>query len=506
MFVIAASFLAYGVLVLYQYFRGPASFPEGLEPRFNAGGMVVWSVVPNSQAEQVGLRSGDHVVAVDGQRIRGGRDWQMVDSNTQVGRPQRWEIMRGERRLEVQVARKRRQPSVKELAHTNLLVTLASFLLSLFIVFRRPYDPVARLGAWFIATASIAFDLFGGWAATWRHLPTVVGALLWIPQLSRFVAEGILFTFFATFPRRLFHARWPWVLVWAPVLATLPWRIAAMYSVIYRPGHATGAPEWIFQVGFLRAIVYLVASVAALAVNYRLADANERRRVRVLIAGTTVGVLAAIAYVVSESLGVALTGWMEVAAGLLLPISLVCPLSLAYAILRHRVLGIQVVIRQGVQYALARGVVLGLIPTLVAILALDLVIHRQQPLAAILQARGWIYAGLAALAFALHARRKQWLEALDRRFFRERYDARKILGEVVEEVRAARSLEQVAPRVVSRMEAALHPEFAAILVREPSQAAYRSVASSPVGQAPPPLPAESKLVALIRLLGKAVEV
>src|SRR5205823_10705870 len=132
-------------------------------------------------------------------------------------------------------------------------------------------------------------------------------------------------------------------------------------------------------------------------------------------------------------------------------------------------------IRQGMQYALARGVVLGLIPALAAILVIDLVIHRQKPLAAILEARGWIYAGLAALAFAVHARRKQWLEALDRRFFRERYDARKILGDVVEEVRGARSIEDVAPRVVARIEAALHPEFAALLVREPLDAAYRTL-------------------------------
>src|SRR5262249_12660451 len=162
--------------------------------------------------------------------------------------------------------------------------------MGLFIAFRRPYDPLARLGAWFIATAAIFWGLPTGWAPTWRHLPTVFGALLWIPQVSRVVVEGVLLTVLLSFPRRLFRALWPWFLVWAPVVVTLPWRIAAMYSVIYRPGPAIAAPGWLFQVGALRTIVYLAASVAVLAISYRrLADLNERRRVRVLVAGTTVG-------------------------------------------------------------------------------------------------------------------------------------------------------------------------------------------------------------------------
>src|SRR5262249_42577398 len=148
-------------------------------------------------------------------------------------------------------------------------VTTVYLLLGLFIGFRRPYDPLARLGAWFIATAAIFYGLPLAWAATWRHLPTVLGALLWIPQVSRFIAEGILVTFLLRFPRRLFRARWCWVLVWAPVLATLPWRISAMYSLVYRPGHGAGAPEWVFSVGFVRTVVYLAGGVIALAVNYR---------------------------------------------------------------------------------------------------------------------------------------------------------------------------------------------------------------------------------------------
>ncbi|MFQ5696276.1 MAG: serine/threonine-protein kinase, partial [Terriglobia bacterium] len=186
--------------------------------------------------------------------------------------------------------------------------------------------------------------------------------------------------------------------------------------------------------------------------------------------------------------------------------SFLMPLSFAYAVVKHRVLEIPMLLRLGLQYALARRVLVGLVPALAAILILDLWLHGDQPLVEVMQARGWVYAILGGLAVVAHTQREGWLRALDRRFFRERYDAQRLLREVVEDVRAARSFERVAPRVVARIEVALHPEFAALLVREPREPSYRSLAAAPAGQAPPPLPADSKLVALVRLLGKPLEV
>src|SRR5437879_12950408 len=94
---------------------------------------------------------------------------------------------------------------------------------------------------------------------------------------------------------------------------------------------------------------------------------------------------------------------------------------------------------------------------------------------------------------------QQWLEALGRRFVRERYNARRLLREVVEEVRGAQSFAQMAPRVVARIEAALHPEFVTLLVREPREPAYHVLAAAPAGHEPAALPAESKLLACARL-------
>jgi hypothetical protein len=66
------------------------------------------------------------------------------------------------------------------------------------------------------------------------------------------------------------------------------------------------------------------------------------------------------------------------------------------------------------------------------------------------------------------------------------------------------SVEQETSRVVSQIETALHPEFAAILVRAPGENAYRVLAARPA--APPAIPAGSMLMSLVRVLGKPVEI
>ena len=280
--------------------------------------------------------------------------------------------------------------------------------------------------------------------------------------------------------------------------------------MLYQPSRITGVvPGWVIRMQFPLLAAYCAAALAILTLSYRrLEDLNEKRRLRVLLVGSVVSVLPALPLWVSVIRGFSsplssffLTTPYVVA---MTSLTLACPLSFAYAILRHRLFDIRVIIRRGLQYALARRVLLSLVPALGLILLGDLLIHRQ-PLVEVLRLRGWMYGALGGLAALAQARRQQWLTTLDRHFFRERYDAQRLLREVAEGIREAGDLEQVASRVVAQIETALHPELVALLVREPEAASFRSVAAAPAGQAPPPLAADSKLMSLMRVLGKAME-
>jgi eukaryotic-like serine/threonine-protein kinase len=502
MYVIAIAFLAHHAFWLYL---GPFDL-DGMDVVFESG-MRIRDLRTGSQLEQVGLQTGDLVLSVGAVPVRNVSEWGAAQANMRTGMTQRWTLVRGQEHIDLDVVLRRDRRGWTHLSYAVLYFGLVS--LGLFIGFQRPQDPVARIGALLFMTMSIIFGLQNGWATAWREvLPAPVQGLLWIPEFARFAIDGIFLSFFVTFPRRIFSTRWLWFAIWAPVLATLPWRVWGFYSVIYRPGQSAGIPGWVRDFTGIRTTIYLIATVMVLMISYRrLADLNERRRVRVLVVGTTIGLMAAIPTVWIYSfwgygLGFSLLLW----ATIFIPLSLVCPAAFAYAILRHRILDIQIIIRQGLQYALARRAILGVVPAVGAILISDLVINSAQPLASILRARGWAYGGLSGLVIVTYRKRKQWLDALDRRFFRERYDAQRTLRDVAAEIGQSRSVERAAPRVVARIKTALHPEFISMMVRERDGPNYHSLSSVPSGHVLPAIRANSKLIILMTVLGKPLEV
>jgi hypothetical protein len=158
---------------------------------------------------------------------------------------------------------------------------------------------------------------------------------------------GVLFfTFWAIFPRKLFRSRWAWVLVWAPVALYLPLFANFTYRMVYQPERSTGQPLWFFASTFFTGLPYMVGALVALVVNYRrLKDLDERRRVRLLVAGWGVGVLARLPSVAISTLPLLWPGlWPDLGPAFfssLAPIILTIleaayPLSFAYAILHNR--------------------------------------------------------------------------------------------------------------------------------------------------------------------------
>ena len=250
--------------------------------------------------------------------------------------------------------------------------------------------------------------------------------------------------------------------------------------------------------------------LAAITGNFvRLTDLNEKRRLRVLLAGGAAGTLPALVRFVLTGFAPGSSAHNYLMSGipdtLIVLLFLLFPVSFAYAVLKHRILGIRIIVGKGLHYALTRGLVLSLVPLLGATLAGDALLHGDQPLARILADRGWAYALLAAIAIAAHTQRHRWSAAIDRRFFREEYNARHLLREVAERARRAGSLARAGPGVVARIEAALHPEYAALMFRPSGGASFTCIASAPAGHGPPAIAEAGRLVARLRAAAGPVE-
>ena len=513
MYIIAASLLGAFAMETYLYFQGPTT---GIRLyTFRDGAMLVEEVLPGSPAAHTGLRAGDRILAIDNQLTKGLADWDAIRLNFEPDHSYPLEVERAGKQFELTLKTERRswqqeRPIDRLDGFVDLTGTLAVLLLAFFVAFHRPRDPIALLGALLLALLfSPGFVM--GYSALCRQLPFLLGVLVWWPLMGGFFSPPLFFSFCAIFPRKLFRARWIWVVTLAPSLLFVFVSVSFFYMTFFNAHHAGGSPDLVPRIGGSLLLAYILAGLFALVLNYRRLDANEKRRVRVLVGGTLISFVGLVppsilwATLRAHTVGTASIFFSSEYRLLTSFLFLALPISWTYAILRHRLFDVSVIVRQGVQYALARGVLLTAVPALGLFLLADLLLHGQQPLLEILRARGWVYVVLAGLAVLAYMKRQSWLEALDRRFFRERYDAQRLLREVVEEVREARTFERIAPRAVARIETALHPEFAALLVREPQERNYRTLAIAPAVHILPVLVADSKLMSLVRLLGKPLE-
>jgi tRNA A-37 threonylcarbamoyl transferase component Bud32 len=239
--------------------------------------------------------------------------------------------------------------------------------------------------------------------------------------------------------------------------------------------------------------------------NYRrLSSETERRRVRVVLASSCVGCLsggmAAIYWATSGSAD--MTAGMFASRPLtlgMLPTALV-PFSFAYAITRHRLFDIRLIVRRGLQHALARRVLLSLIPAVTLLFLFDVYSHPDRPLTQLRGGQLWWYAVLIGAGVWIYRRRDAWLEALDRRYFKERYNAQKLLRELAEDLQKGTHLEDILPAAARRIEAALHPRYVAVLLRSQDGRFYESL---PPASAPPPsirLSAGDRAIRLLAVL------
>ena len=511
----AASALGYFILVTFSLWYPPEG--QGFAAVAGPDGPIVTRVRPNSDADRTGLQPGDHVVAVDGAAFEVfSTRARLINATVTVGDERTWLFERAGRRWALTSGPRRRSFFIDPFSLPTSAGLLVSLAFSFVVIYSRPHDRMARLVA--LALASIACAAVPFWprglAGTWHHLPFLVGALLWPACLSSVAVGPILFSLLAVFPRSIIHRGWIWIATLFPGAIVTTWIGYYLFLFVYQPERALAVhlPDWLFGAFALSMPAYFIAGMVALTLNYRqLIDSNERRRVRLILSGMAVagvGLLYVVVEIITGDLGLwpgrspAITGPSFVIAVLLF---LALPLSFAYAILKHRLFDIRIIIRQGLQYGLARRSILWLMPALALALVMDLLIHSAQPLIEVLRARLWAYATLAGLAVATYRYRDGWMTSLDRRFFREQYDANRVLRQVVDDVRAATRLDSVAPIVVARMIAAFHCSFIALMVREPHQRDFNAVATAPDQRLIPRLTGDSTLVGLVRVLGKPID-
>lgn len=298
---------------------------------------------------------------------------------------------------------------------------------------------------------------------TWFHILQLLGA----PALFLF---GIYFPERWRLDRRFPWAKW---LVLAPLCAGIAIFAIAWYIENFSaPEHGAFSAHlspWIEEIINPLNLACVVVYVVALVDKLRSATtADARRRMQVLTAGSIVGVGSLLgAFVLLPHFGFAPDKhpWISLPAFLLF---FAAPFSFAYVVVVQRALDVRLLLRMGTKYALARATLLVAEFAVVAFILYHFVfplIRHRENLPVAIPVLALIAAGLIKL-FAAHDsishRLQRWL---DRKFFREAYDAELVLSELSEQARRFTEARPLVETVSRRISEVLHVSRIAVYLR-----------------------------------------
>jgi phosphoserine phosphatase RsbU/P len=219
-------------------------------------------------------------------------------------------------------------------------------------------------------------------------------------------------------------------------------------------------------------VVCIALALASLVTN-AFGDPETRRKTRVILAGTVVGlgpVMTLSLILVSTNTSrperiVPFWAW----ALAVLAIGFV-PLSVAYAVVKHRVMELPVLVRRSARYVLVRrgavtiAVLLGVSATFVfAALLSDAFADMGEEVQRAGLVAGALFGGVLAVAGQRLWRPAE--ERIDRAFFRGAYDARRILEQLARDSRLATDRDQLARQFETALEGALQPRALYVYLR-----------------------------------------
>lgn len=351
-----------------------------------------------------------------------------------------------------------------------VITTAAFFCLAtgLYVVFARPRNPHAWLILGILAFFNSLFT-----SVYYLTDPLKPVALLW-SVISQTVMPLCLMAFGIYFPQRSeIDVRYPWIkwLFITPIAVLLPIDLLQEFGRSYDFAlcnwlipYAVGINTFETIIGFCAISYFFVC----LAPKVRTATGDARRRLRILFAGTCIGltpffILAVIALIRKTDIGQDIPRWIILTA---VGILFLFPLALAYVVVVQRAMDLRILIRQGTKYAFARRS-LGIVSVVLAIwMAWSLREfiregpghHRNVDIVQMLAIIGLFF----AFRFVLSRRLQQ---RLDQRFFREAYSTEQILSELSEEARNFTEVTPLLNTITQRIGDTLHIERIAVFLR-----------------------------------------
>jgi sigma-B regulation protein RsbU (phosphoserine phosphatase) len=519
--VFATTAILYTAISVYHYSQVPAfEIQLGVDYGYDytARAVVIKNVVPGSAAERASLRAADAVVAVNGHPLDTLNPFYDAIVRGRPGDSVVFTVRRAGHAapitLRATLARLPRLPAPQPLAQ-RIARTVTDFypipamLVGLIVLVLRLEDR----NAWLLA--ALFAGLATGRLAELEGLihPALRGFALGYFVLFNGIWPAIFYTFLSTFPApSALDRRVPWLKAVLLVGAGLVWVPSAVWCVL--AGSAQPVTRALLAIGerpYTAAVagysyVAIVLGFVSVGLNCRRRVAAETRRKARLVAWSFV-----IGYVpwlilqtVAVSLGknvLAFPFWVLIPVVLLL---MLLPVMFAYTVVKHRVLEFSVLVRRSARYVLVqRGFVLATAALSISVTALFAIysaklLPRLTDAALPVGIAGGALFGLVAVRTG-GALARRVARRIDRAFFRQAYDAGRILEGLAQKVRMTTSRGELASLLETEIVDAIHPRGVAVYMK--TRGGALAIASGP-GALPATLAADLPLVDVLERSGQ----
>ena len=426
------------------------------------------------EGEALGIKPGDKITAMNGREFNFDTVWREELANSKE---------RGQINLSMERKTADGQTETRDLTvplirveknfgyyATRLVMMTYTYFVPAFcmfvgfwVVFVRVHDPLA----WLLLLIMLGFACIGleGYGA---------GSLIGTFTQIFFSTWALgMFLFGVYFPERLsLDVKYPW-LKW---ILIVPFGFQIILSALALLRTFTGIAAFDIPMAgkvFNAIVVPLNALGIGMffaALGYKsgtLQNLDARRRLKLMVYGTSVAMLPSFLIIIYGVITRTSGSFFDRApwwfAFLALVLMLVFPLTMAYVIIVHRAMDVSVVVRQGLQYALAKGGVRVLqMISMIAVIVGVIWIFRSENFRLVEQV-GFVAAGFALIPLIEYAAKnlRVWI---DRKFFREAYNAEQILSELSEDVRTMVETKPLLETVSARISESLHvPQIALLL-------------------------------------------
>ncbi|HSB60973.1 MAG TPA: ATP-binding protein, partial [Vicinamibacteria bacterium] len=381
-------------------------------------GLVASRVAAGGPAARAGIRTGDILLGIDGEEILSPGQVEAAIERLRPRGPAAYSLLRmGERRgLEVPV-----QPLPQgnvTLFYYLSLVGFFSLAVGTIVLLRRPAD---RTTLHFYAICVLFFLMYS--TSYTGRLDVGDWVLFWADHLAVLFLPVVFLHFGLSFPERRLARQRAWLIpaIYMPALA-LAGAAAASHALVASGGEPAALWRIAEAIDGGKPLYFaslFAISFAVLLDSYRRTRAlTARRQMKWLVWGTGAGVLPFfVFYAIPFVLGREPRLAMELAG--YIPLALI-PLALAYAVVKHRLMDVELIFRRTIVYTLAVAAILGI--SLLTIGLTNAILADEEPHSTIIALLSTL---VVILLFTPVKSRIQ--DAIDRLFYRERYSSRKAL-------------------------------------------------------------------------------